>query len=78
MRLEVGRQGAAVGREQTVANAHFASGLDLKVFEAVELQDVGAIILRGLQLIHPKNANPYYRAPANNEIEDNFESLPRF
>jgi hypothetical protein len=69
----------AIRRSDTIIREiHFASGLDLKVSEAVELQDVGAIILRGLQLIHPKNANPYYRAPANNEIEDNFESLPRF
>lgn len=69
----------AIRRSDTVVREiHFTSGLDLKVSEAVELQDAGAIILRGLQLIHPKNANPYYRAPANSETEDNFEMLPRF
>lgn len=69
----------AIRRSDTIVREiHFTSGLDLKVSEAVELQDAGALILRGLQLIHPKNANPYYRAPANSETGDNFEMLPRF
>lgn len=69
----------AIRRSNTIVRQiHFTSGLDLKVSETVELQDAGALILLGLQLIHPKNANPYYRAPANNETEDNFERLPIF
>jgi hypothetical protein len=69
----------AIRRSDTVVREiHFSSGLDLRVSEAVDLQDAGAIIVRGLQLIHPKNANPYYRAPANSETDDNFENLPRF
>lgn len=69
----------AIRRSDTIVREiHFTSGLDLKVSEAIELQDAGALILRGLQLIHPENANPYYRAPANSETDDNLESLPRF
>jgi hypothetical protein len=69
----------AIRRSDTIVREiQFTSGLDLKVSEAIELQDAGALILRGLQLIHPKNANPYYRAPANSDTDDNFEMLPRF
>ncbi len=69
----------AIRRSDTIVREiHFTSGLDLKVSEAIELQDAGALIVRGLQLIHPSNSNPYYRAPANSETEDNFERLPRF
>lgn len=31
-----------------------------------------------LQLIHPKNGKPYFRAPANESTDDNLESLPEF
>jgi hypothetical protein len=64
--------------DTVITEIHFTSGLDLKVSEAVQLQDAGAITIRGLQLIHPKNGNPYFRAPANDETEDNFENLPSF
>jgi hypothetical protein len=69
----------AIRRTDTIVQEiHFTNGLDLKVAEAIELQDAGALILRGLQLIRPRDGNPYYRAPANFETEDNFEELPGF
>ncbi len=69
----------AIRRRKTVVQEfHFSSGLDLTVAEAVALQDAGVIVLRGLQLIHPSNANPYFRAPANDEFGDNVERLPSF
>lgn len=70
---------AAIRRRNTVIREiQFTSGLDLRVAETVELQDAGALILRGFQLIHPKNANAYYRAKADDSFENNFESLPTF
>ncbi len=69
----------AIKRKNTIVrNIQFSTGLELKVPEAVALQDAGAIVLRGLQLIHPKNAHPYFRAFADKTTENNFESLPKF
>ena len=69
----------AIQRKKTIVrNIQFSTGLDLSVPEAVALQDAGAIVLRGLQLIHPKNAHPYFRAFADKTTDNNFESLPKF
>jgi hypothetical protein len=69
----------AIRRSETVVREiRFKTGLDLRAAETVALQDAGAVILLGLQLIHPKNANPYFRAPADDSVENNFESLPAF
>jgi len=68
-----------IWREETIiTDALFSSGVDLQIREAVELQDAAALVVHGLQLIHPKNANPYFRAPADETLENNFESLPAF
>ena len=56
----------------------FATGARLKVPDAVALQDAGVIILHGYQLIHPRNANPYYRAFVDTSTDNNLESLPTF
>ncbi|HSM58315.1 MAG TPA: hypothetical protein VK879_19330, partial [Candidatus Sulfomarinibacteraceae bacterium] len=69
----------AIRREETIITAiRFDTGLELKTADTIRLQDAGALILPGLQLIHPVNANPYYRAPPNETEEDNFENLPEF
>ena len=69
----------AIRRANTVVtDIRFSTGLELRVPEAVGLQDGAAIVLEGLQLIHPSNARPYFRAPADESTENNFESLPRF
>jgi hypothetical protein len=68
-----------IRREETViTEALFSSGVDLQIREAVALQDAAALVVHGLQLIHPKDANPYFRAPADETLENNFESLPPF
>ena len=65
-------------RETIVTDIRFSTGLDLRVPEAVMLQDVGALVVRGVQLIHPDNAEPYFRAFADETVDNNFESLPPF
>ena len=68
-----------IRREETIiTEALFSSGVDLQIREAVDLQDSAALVVHGLQLIHPKNANPYFRAPGDETLENNFESLPAF
>lgn len=68
-----------VRREETiVTDILFDSGVDLHVAETVALQDRGVLVLLGYQLIHPRNANPYYRAWADQRLDNNFESLPDF
>lgn len=69
----------AIHREETIiTDIRFSTGLELKTEETILLQDAGALILPNLQLIHPSNANPYYRVKADDSIENNFESLPEF
>lgn len=69
----------AIQREETIITAiRFDTGLELKTADTIMLQDAGALLLPNLQLIHPSNANPYYRAPPNATEEDNFENLPEF
>jgi hypothetical protein len=69
----------AIRRAKTViTDVRFTTGLELRVSEAVTLQDAGVIHLEGLQLIRPSNGNPYFRSPPNDSTADNFESLPGF
>jgi hypothetical protein len=68
-----------IQRKKTIiTRIKFSSGLELNTQDAVSLQDKAGIYLKGLQLIHPKDGNPYFRAPANETTEDNFESLPEY
>ena len=67
----------AIHREKTIVTAvQFSSGVVLRVADVVALQDAGALIVAGYQLIHPRDYSPYYRAKADNTIENNLESLP--
>jgi hypothetical protein len=69
----------AVRRGDTVVtDIRFGTGLELAVPERVELQDGGVLVLPGLQLIHPVNAEPYYRSAPDDTTENNFENLPPF
>lgn len=69
----------AIRRERTViTEIRFDTGLELKTSDTIRLQDAGALILPNLQLIHPSNANPYYRSAPNDTEADNFENLPEF
>lgn len=75
----VGLAPLAIRRDRTVVtDIQFDTGLDLRVAESVALQDVDVIKLVGFQLIHPEDANPYYRARADGDTDNNFESLPPF
>ena len=65
-------------RETVITDIRFSTGLDLRVPEAVMLQDIGALSVRGVQLIHPANAEPYFRAFADGSLDNNFENLPEF
>ena len=64
--------------ETVITDVRFTTGLDLRVSEAVMLQDAGVLHLEGLQLIHPSNADPYFRSAPNDTTLDNFENLPEF
>ena len=69
----------SIRRDDTVIKRiRFDSGLELNTPDAVLLQDHAGVYLEGLQLIHPSNANPYFRALANQTKSDNFEELPEF
>lgn len=68
-----------IKREKTVIKRiKFNSGLELDTQDAIKLQDNAGIYLWGLELIHPVDGNPYFRAPANESTDDNFEELPEF
>ena len=69
----------AIRRQETIiTDIRFDTGLEMVTADTIMLQDAGALILPNLQLIHPVNANPYYRSPPNATEEDNFENLPEF
>jgi hypothetical protein len=69
----------AIRRAETViTDIRFTTGLELSVPEAVMLQDAGALVLPGLQLIHPSNASPYFRSNPDESTDNNFEDLPPF
>jgi hypothetical protein len=61
-----------------ITDIRFTTGLELTVPETVMLQDAGVLVLPGLQLIHPANAPPYYRAEPDSSTSNNFEELPEF
>lgn len=68
-----------VRRKDTIIQEfEFGNGARLRVPDAVALQDAGAIVFRGYQLIHPRNYHPYFRAPADSFTANNLESLPTF
>ena len=85
MRLPAGRlvttclRTQAIRRKNTIiTELQFTSGVDLRVADSIRLQDAGALVVEGLQLIHPKNANPYYRSFPDSSIDNNLESKPPF
>jgi hypothetical protein len=65
-------------KDTIIQEFEFGDGARLRVPEAVALQDAGAIVLRGYQLIHPRNYRPYFRTPADSRTANNLESLPTF
>jgi hypothetical protein len=68
-----------IRRDDTVIHEiEFEGGARLRVPDAVALQDAGAIVVTGYQLIHPRNYNAYYRAKADFVTENNLENLPEF
>jgi hypothetical protein len=68
-----------IRREDTVVEEiEFEPGTRLRVADAVALQDAGAILMTGYQLIHPRDYNAYYRATADFSKDNNLESLPEF
>lgn len=72
-------QPMGIRQEKTVVKEiEFANGLRLKVPDAVRLQDAAAVYVMGYQLIHPRDYNAYYRARADNSLDNNFEALPKF
>ncbi len=69
----------AIRRAETViTELRFTTGLELTVPEAVMLQDAGALVLPGLQLIHPSNASPYFRSKPDDSTDNNLEGMPLF
>jgi len=65
-------------RRTVITDVRFTTGLDLHIPEAVALQDNHVVRLEGLQLIHPRDDNPYFRAPPDGSVDNNFEELPPF
>jgi hypothetical protein len=69
----------AIRREDTVVREiEFQNGLRLQVPDTVALQDAGALVVVGYQLIHARDSRPYYRARADSRVDNNFESLPEY
>ncbi len=69
----------AIRRPDTVVtDLQFASGGDLRVADAVRLQDARVLVVRGLQLIRPSNARAYFRSPPDSSLDNNVENLPVF
>jgi hypothetical protein len=64
--------------DTVVQEIEFEGGTRLRVPDAVVLQDAGAIVVTGYQLIHPRDYHAYYRAKADFLKDNNFESLPEF
>ncbi len=65
----------AIHREETIiTEIRFSSGLTIKVADAIALQDKAALLVKGYQLIHPRDYNSYYRAKADETTENNLES----
>ena len=69
----------AINQDDTVVKEiEFENGLKLKVRDAISLQDAGAIVVTGYQLIHPRDYKSYFRAKADFFLDNNFESLPKY
>ena len=67
----------AIRRGRTIVEEiEFEGGSRLRVPDAIALQDAGALVVLGYQLIHPRDYNAYYRAKADFFKDNNFESLP--
>ncbi len=56
----------------------FDTGVDFLVAEVANLQMNAIAGVRGYQFIHPREGNPYFRAPADRSKANNLESLPLF
>lgn len=68
----------AIRQDRTIVEEiEFEGGLRLRVPDAIALQDAGALVVLGYQLIHPRDYNAYYRAKADFFKDNNFESLPK-
>lgn len=68
-----------IHREDTiVTEIEFANGIRLRTPDAVALQQLGAIVIAGYQLIQPRDYNAYFRAKADELQENNFERLPEY
>lgn len=81
----VGMNPTHIRREESVvSDIRFSSGLDLFTSESVALQTIGALVVNGYQLIREYQkqngllVSAHYRARANDQLDDNFESLPQF
>ena len=61
-----------------VQEIEFENGIRLLARDAIALQDVAGVFVTGVQLIHPRDSKPYYRAKADEEVSNNFEALPEF
>jgi hypothetical protein len=61
-----------------VQEIEFENGVRLLARDAIALQDVAGVFVTGVQLIHPRDSKPYYRAKADEEVSNNFEALPEF
>jgi hypothetical protein len=69
----------AIRREDTVVREiELRGGLRLRVADAVALQDAGALVIVGYQLVHPRSYSAYFRARADAREDNNFESLPEY
>lgn len=64
-------------KDTVVQEIEFENGLRIKVSDAIALQDIGALVVIGYQLIHPRDYDAYYRAKADFFKDNNFESLPK-
>lgn len=69
----------AIHREDTIiTHFRFPGDIIIAVGDCVRLQNAGALVLPGLQLIEPREGNPYYRSRPDDEEDNNLESLPEF
>ncbi len=68
-----------IHREDTIiTEIEFANGMRLRTPDAVALQQMGAIVVAGYQLVQPRDYSAYFRAKADETLENNFERLPEY
>ncbi|MCL4867967.1 MAG: hypothetical protein KJ063_03275 [Anaerolineae bacterium] len=65
-------------RKTVVKEMLFDTGVDFLVSEMANLQINTIAGVHGYQFIRPRNANPYFRARADKDHENNLELLPKF